>query len=54
MQTELLAMFGLFVMTFLTSIAGLVLLPSWMVVFGPMAGVSGLGLGVAGYAIRKE
>jgi len=54
MQTELLAMLGLFVTTLLTSIAGLVLLPSWLVVFGPMAGVSGIGLGLAGYAIRKE
>ena len=45
----------LFVATFATGVAGLVLLPQpWPPVFGSLAGIAGLGIAVAGYAIRKE
>jgi hypothetical protein len=54
MARELAAMLVLFVVTLSVSVAGLAVLPSWSLVFGSMAGISGLGAGVAGYAIRQE
>ncbi|WP_324664154.1 hypothetical protein [Haloarcula sediminis] len=54
-ETALLTMLVVFSLALLTGIAGFVLLPAtWAPVFASVAGVSSLGLGVTGYAIRKR
>ncbi len=54
MERPLIGMLAVFILTFLTGVAGLLVLPgAWIPVFGSVAGVSGIGLGVTGYAIRK-
>ena len=55
MKKPLLGMLVMFVGSLLTSVVSLLLLPStWTPVFASVAGVAGLGLGVTGYAIRKQ
>lgn len=55
METTLLGMVAVFALALLTGIVGFVLLPpAWDPVFASVAGISGLGLGVSGYAIRKR
>jgi len=54
MDSALLGMLVLFVLALLTGIVGLFLLPgAWLPVFASVAGVSGIGLGVTGYALHK-
>ena len=55
MNKLLLGMLVIFVVTLLTSVVSLLLLPNaWTPVFASVAGVAGLGVGVIGYAIRKQ
>ncbi|WP_276249791.1 hypothetical protein [Haloarcula rara] len=55
MERSLLGMLAVFVLTFVTGVAGLLVLPgAWIPVFASVAGVSGIGLSVTGYAIRKQ
>lgn len=55
MDAELLGMLVLFVLALSTGIAGLIFFPSaWSPVFASVAGVSGIGLGVTGYALSKQ
>jgi|GEM_PF-2112824 hypothetical protein len=55
MKSSLLAMLALFVTALLTGLVGLVVLPAtWSPVFASVAGVSGIGLSVTGYAIHKR
>ncbi|MDS0282310.1 hypothetical protein [Haloarcula onubensis] len=54
MDSALLGMVVLFVAALLTGVTGFLLLPAaFSPVFASVAAVSGLGLGVTGYAIRK-
>jgi hypothetical protein len=53
MDPKLPAMLSIFVATLAMGVAGLVILPSWSLVFGSLVGLSGVGAGIAGYAIRQ-
>jgi hypothetical protein len=54
METGLVGIAVVLALALLTGVGGIVLLPTgWAPLFGSVVGVSGIGLGLTGYAIRQ-